>query len=133
MDDSFAAFTARVPVARFYDYRCEARDEQEATLVCPVRPDFLQTEGAVHGGVLATLADTAAVWLLWPRVPADRALVSVEFKLNFLRPAQHGAGDLVARARLIQGGRTVSVCDVEVSQARALVAKGLFTYLATAR
>jgi len=37
----------------------------------------------------------------------------------------------VARARLIQGGRSVSVCDVEVSQGEALVAKGLFTYLTT--
>jgi uncharacterized protein (TIGR00369 family) len=56
-------------------------------------------------------------------------MTSIEFKLNFLRPAVAGAGDLHARARIVKQGRQVILCDIEVAQGGELVAKGLFTYL----
>ena len=126
---TFEDFVARVPIAHQHGYREVARTEDSVTLACSVLPEMLQTEDWVHGGVLSTLADSAAVWLLYPGVPDDRALTSIEFKLNFLRPALGDAGDLVATARLVRRGRTISLCDVEVSQDERLVAKGLFTYL----
>ena len=130
MDDpAFARFVERVPVARFLGYRLVSRTDSEAVLAAPVRPELLQVDGCVHGGMIATLADTAAVWLLYPDIPEDRTLTSIEFKLNFTRPARLEAGDLLARARLVKRGRTVALSDVEVSQSDQLVAKGLFTYL----
>jgi uncharacterized protein (TIGR00369 family) len=130
MDDpAFARFVERMGVARFLGYRLVSRTDNEAVLAAPVRPELLQVDGCVHGGMIATLADTAAVWLLYPDLPEDRTLTSIEFKLNFTCPARLEAGDLVARARLVKRGRTVALSDVEVSQGDQLVAKGLFTYL----
>ena len=103
--------------------------ETEVELAAPVFDSSLQVDGWVHGGVLATLADTAGAYLLYRSLPPDRSMTSIEFKLNFLRPAVADAGDLRARARLVKQGRQVTLCDIEVAQGGELVAKGLFTYL----
>lgn len=99
-------------------------------LALPLQPRFLQGHGIVHGGVLATLADSAAVLALFPR-PGDaaRGLSSIEFKLNFLRPARLDAGDVHALASVVRRGRRVGVAEVGLHQAGAEVARGLFTYL----
>ena len=78
---------------------------------------------------MATLADTCAAYLLYPKIPDGWSMTSIEFKMNFLRPAALDAGDLLSRASLVKFGRTVALCDVEVFQADSLIAKGLFTYL----
>lgn len=104
--------------------------EDSVELALPLQARFLQGQGIVHGGVLATLADSAAVLALFPR-PDDAAqgMSSIEFKLNFLRPALPDAGDVHALARVLRRGRRVGVCDVELAQAGRTIGKGLFTYL----
>ncbi len=79
--------------------------------------------------MLATLADTAGAYLLYRGLPPGRRMTSIEFKLNFVRPAVADAEDLHARARIVKSGRQVTLCDIEVAQGAELVAKGLFTYL----
>jgi acyl-coenzyme A thioesterase PaaI-like protein len=56
-------------------------------------------------------------------------MTSIDFTLNFLRPALLERGELLARAVLVKRGRTIALADVDVEQAGQLVAKGLFTYL----
>lgn len=107
-----------------------AASDEAVELALPLQPRFLQGQGIVHGGVLATLADSAAVLALFPRAgDAARGLSSIEFKLNFLRPAVLAAGDVRARASVLCRGRRVGVCEVELHQAGRLIGKGLFTYL----
>ncbi len=125
----YQKFVERNPVIRLFGYEHGAHSETHAELHLPIREDFLQVEGRVHGGILATLADTTAVYLLYLKVPDGWSMTSIEFKMNFLRPATLGAGELLSRATLVKLGRSVALCDVEVSQAGSLVAKGLFTYL----
>ena len=46
-------------------------------------------------------------------MPADSGVLAVEFKINLLAP---GAGDsLIARARVVRSGRTLTICQAEVS------------------
>ncbi len=125
----FEAFLTGMPIGRSLGFRLVERSATLATLTMPVRVDLLQIEGVVHGGVLATLADSAAVFLLCADLPDERKMTSIEFKMNFLRPALLGKGDLFARALLVQRGRKVALCDVDVLQGEVLVAKGLFTYI----
>ncbi len=99
-------------------------------LTIDVGNQHTQRERFVHGGMLATLADSssglAAMTLLEER---DNAL-TVEFKINFLRPA---VGErMVARGRVIRAGRRVSVMEADVFAVSAgvetPVAKALVTY-----
>jgi uncharacterized protein (TIGR00369 family) len=84
----------------------------------------------VHGGgIIASVADTAAVYALIGRVEKSEQMTGVEFKINFLRSATFDGRPITARDTAVRSGRTIGVCDVEVSQKEQLVAKGLFTYV----
>ena len=101
----------------------------EARVRLPVRPDFLQEEGVVQGGILAALADATAVYLLMEGAPAERSMTSIEFKLNFLSAARLERGALEARATIVRRGRRIVLCRSVVEQDGRPVAQGLFTYL----
>jgi len=118
-----------MPAARLLGMELGARSDREAHVSLAARPELLQVDGVVHGGILATLADTAAVHLLYPQLASERSMTSIEFKLNFLRPATAGGGPIDARARVAHMGRKVCLAEVDVEQAGKIVAKGLFTYL----
>ena len=118
-----------IPVNKFFQYELISRSGEETVLSMEVREGFLQEEGLVQGGILSAIADTAAVYTFYPDLAADETMTSIEFKVNFLRPATPGRGPLVARAKVIQRGRKVGLCDVEVSQSDAVVLRGLFTYM----
>jgi len=122
-------FVESMPVAKHLGLRFLERTESAAAVALPLRAEFLQVAGVVHGGIIATLADTAAVYLLLGGGRPERAATSIEFKLNFVRPALLEQGELLARAVLVKRGRTIALADVSVEQAGKLVAKGLFTYL----
>ncbi len=96
-------------------------------------PEFEQETGVVHGGILTSLADTAAVYCFMPDLGDGNAMVGVELKINFLRPALPGKGEILARATVLRRGKRLGVCEVDVSQGESHVARGLFTYLFTSR
>lgn len=119
----------KVPVNRFFKYRLISRSDTYAEIALPLRPGFLQEEGVVQGGILCALADTTAVYLLYPDLSETRTMTSIEFKMNFLRPALLKNGELRACSTLVKKGRKVALCEVEVFQKKKLLAKGMFTYL----
>ena len=118
-----------VPVNKFFNYTLVSRSSEDAVVSMEVRDEFLQEEGVVQGGILSAIADTAAVYTFYPDLDENETMTSIEFKVNFLRPALPGRGPLVAKASVVQRGKKVGICDVEVSQSEALVLKGLFTYM----
>jgi uncharacterized protein (TIGR00369 family) len=78
----------------------------------PYRKELTQQHGYVHGGALATLADSAAGYAAFSLMPADASVLTVEYKLNIIRP---GLGDrMAARATVIKGGRTITVVESNV-------------------
>jgi uncharacterized protein (TIGR00369 family) len=125
---------SRIPCNRLLGLTLRARDESGATVVMAPRPELAQEYGVVHGGFLAALADTAAVYALLPKLKSDERMTSIEFKVNFLGPGDPSGGELVAKATIVKAGRTVRVVTVDVRQeARESgdprhVLTGLFTY-----
>ncbi len=88
----------------------------------------LQPFGIVHGGVLATLIDTATFWAAFMRLPSDAGLVNIDLKLNYLQPAL--AGRLTAVGRCIRPGRTLSYTEAHVYDASGeLLAHGTSTLM----
>lgn len=118
-----------VPVNRLFGWQLRSQSSEHAEIVLPLKPDYVQEEGVVHGGIITAAADTAAVYALLPNLPAETTMTSIDLKVNFLRSVLPAGGDLVARSRVVQRGRRVALCDVEVFQDGKLAAKGLFTYL----
>ena len=92
-------------------------------------PAMSQEYGVIHGGLLATLADTAAVYALHPFLAAGERMTSIEFKVNFLAAALADRGEVVATSSVVKRGRTIAVASVDVRQGEQLVATGLFTYI----
>src|SRR6266568_7260098 len=69
------------------------------------RSQLSQQDGFVHAGVLASLADSAGGYAALSMLPKGSRVLSVEFKLNFMRPA---LGDTIrARGRVLKTGRTI--------------------------
>jgi uncharacterized protein (TIGR00369 family) len=80
------------------------------TLELPVRPELLQQDGFVHGGVVSYLADNALTYAGGGALAAP--VVTAEFKINYVRPAlgEH----LIARAEAMAVSKTQAVCRCDV-------------------
>ena len=78
-------------------------------LTMPYRKDLTQQHGFIHGGIISTGLDSACGYAGFSLMSADTAVLTIEFKINFLAPAK---GDLIAfRGRVVKPGRTVTVCE----------------------
>jgi uncharacterized protein (TIGR00369 family) len=89
----------------------------------------MQPFGIVHGGVLATLIDTATFWAGFMRLPEDAGLVNVDLKLNYLKAVT--GGQLRAEGRCLRAGRQLSYTEASVfDEAGELVAHGTSTLMA---
>ncbi len=89
--------------------------------------------GVVHGGALASVADAAmGVSLATLTDPHTERPITVELKINFMAAVVEG--ELEARGRIIQRGRTVAVGEAEVTDAEGrLVAKAMGTFVIRGR
>ena len=76
------------------------------------RRELTQQHGFVHGGVLASIADSAAGYAAFSLMPAEASILTVEYKLNLLRPGQGEA--MIARGRVLKPGRTLTVVQSDV-------------------
>jgi uncharacterized protein (TIGR00369 family) len=89
----------------------------------------LQQDGYVHAGVLATIGDHSAGAAAATLAGPDEGVLTIEFKINLLRPAK---GERVrCRAQVLRQGRTISVVESEMLAVRGgdekLVAKSTVT------
>ncbi|WEF25976.1 PaaI family thioesterase [Paracoccus sp. S3-43] len=101
------------------------------TIRLPFRSDLTQQHGYFHAGGTASVADTAGGYAGFTLFPDDSSVLTVEFKLNLMNPAQ---GDrLEAVGRVIKPGRTLTICQLDVwgvtADRRVHVATGLQTLI----
>jgi uncharacterized protein (TIGR00369 family) len=99
-------------------------------LTIDVGNQHTQRERFVHGGMMATLADSSSGLAAMTLLDEGDNALTVEFKLNFLRPA---VGErMVARGRVIRAGRRISVMEADIfavtGDVETPVAKALVTY-----
>lgn len=83
-------------------------------LRCEIRPHHLAHNGYLHAGTVIALADTTAGFGCIASLPEGaESMTTIELKANFLGTVRDGA--LASEGRLVHGGRTTQVWDVEVS------------------
>ena len=113
--------------ARQFGFRLESAEQGRAVLRMKVQPRHMQIHGVVHGGVLASLADTAGGLALYLALPRGSRAATVEMKMNFLEPVQ--SGTVFAEARILRQGKYLAVveCDMKDDGGR-MVGKSLMTF-----
>ncbi|RZT76286.1 uncharacterized protein (TIGR00369 family) [Azospira oryzae] len=78
----------------------------------PHKPEVTQQHGFIHGGVVGMIADSAAGYAANTLTPADASVLTVEYKMNLLAPAD---GELlIAQGTVLKYGRTLTVTRAEV-------------------
>jgi uncharacterized protein (TIGR00369 family) len=83
-----------------------------AVLRLPFRAELAQQHGFFHASALTTLADTAAGYAAFTLMPEGAAVLTVEFKMNLLRPARGAVA--LARAEVLKPGRTLMAVRADV-------------------
>ena len=82
------------------------------TIRLPFRSELTQQHGYFHAGGTASVADSAGGYAGFTLFPHDSSVLTVEFKLNLINPAQ---GEyLEAVGRVVKPCRTLTVCQLDV-------------------
>jgi uncharacterized protein (TIGR00369 family) len=94
-----------------------------------VSDQHLRTLGIAHGGLVATLLDTALGWAAGSKAPDGLDVVTAQLNINFIRPARPGEV-LIAWGEVQHAGRRTAVARGEIQTADgALVATGSATFM----
>jgi uncharacterized protein (TIGR00369 family) len=96
-------------------------------IALPASPSVSQQHGFIHAGAIAAIADSAAGYAALTLMPAGVGVLTTEFKINLVAPAN---GDrIIARGRVVKAGRTLTLAQSEVTTENATEEKlvGLLT------
>ncbi|MDD3762453.1 MAG: PaaI family thioesterase [Nevskiales bacterium] len=111
------------------DFKLRAVDYDSCRVELDIAQKHFQPLGIVHGGVMATMIDTATFWAGFMRLPEDAGLVNVDLKLNYLKAVV--GGRLIAEGRCLRPGRQISYTEASVRNEHGeLVAHGTSTLMA---
>jgi len=110
--EDVAVSFARQPIMKLIGARLSLVEPGVVEITLPYRADLAQQHGYLHAGVVTTIADSACGYAAFTLMPAGSNVLSVEFKVNLLRPAQ--GVEFVTRAEVIKAGRTLTVVHADV-------------------
>ncbi len=117
----------KVAYARFLGLElCELKSG-DVTVCLDVRDEVKQNHGVVHGGAIASLIDTASAFVILTAIDENERVTTTDLTIHYLRPVT--LGRMLARARIVRGGRRRFVVNVEVENDGALTATAVTGYL----
>ena len=117
-----------VPFAHLIGIELGEFERGAATLHLTVRDSLRQNRGVVHGGVTASLIDTASAFAILTLLEPDQSTTTIDLTIHYLRPLLEGKA--TAHARVLRAGRRLIVVTVDVQdEAGKLVATALTSYL----
>ncbi len=117
---------------RFCRFKAENAEWGAFRSSVKIEEEHRQQDGFIHAGVMATMADHTAGYSAFTTVPENMQILTIEFKINFLRPAF--GESLICNSRVIREGRQIIVSESEVFDIRngnqVPVAKAMVTLMA---
>ncbi len=90
-------------------------EEGEVRIDCPFSAGLTQQDGFFHAGVLTSVVDSACGYAALTMMPENARVLSVEFKVNLLRPA--ACDKIIAIGKVIKAGKQLTVCEGTVYDA----------------
>ena len=118
---------ASVAYAKFLGLElCELRSG-EVTVCLDVREELKQNQSVVHGGAIASLIDTASAFVILTAIEAGERVTTTDLTIHYLRPIK--SGRMLAKARIVRGGRRRFVVNVELENDGVLAATAVTGYV----
>ena len=105
---------------------CELKSG-DVTVCLDVRDEVKQNHGVVHGGAIASLIDTASAFVILTAIDENERVTTTDLTIHYLRPVT--LGRMLARARIVRGGRRRFVVNVEVENDGRLAATAVTGYM----
>ena len=116
-----------LPFARLIGMRLEDLRLDEAVISIEMRDDLRQPSGVLHGGVTATLIDTAMAFAVRTRLEKEAKTATIDLTVHYLRPLVDGKA--ICTGRVIRAGKRVFTVSADVhNEEGKLIATGLSTY-----
>jgi uncharacterized protein (TIGR00369 family) len=101
----------------------------EVELAMPFAAEFTQQHGFLHAGTVTTALDSACGYAAFTLMAPGAAVLTIEFKSNFLAPAQGESFHF--HGRVIKAGRTITVCEGQAFARSGTEEKMIATMTAT--
>lgn len=121
------AFEA-VPFAHLIGMQLGEMKRGAATLHLEVRDELRQNNGVIHGGVVASLVDTAAAFAILTLLKSNETTTTIDLTVHYLRPLLKGR--VIAKAHLVRAGRRVLVISIDVfNEDETLAATALTSFI----
>lgn len=116
-----------LPFAQLIGMRLVDIRPNEAVIEIEMRDDLRQPSGVLHGGVTATLIDTAMAFAVRTYLTDTEPTATIDLTVHYLRP--HIEGKAICTARVVRPGKRIFTVSAEVHNADGkLIATGLSTY-----
>jgi uncharacterized protein (TIGR00369 family) len=121
-----------VPFAKFLGIQLESIEPGRATMSLQIREELKQNAGIVHGGVVASLIDSATAFAILPLLKDDERTTTVDLTISYLRPLVNGK--ISATAKVVREGGRIVVLSAELHDDQGnLSATALSTYIKLTR
>ena len=116
-----------LPFAQLIGMRLVDLKPDEASIAIEMRDDLRQPSGVLHGGVTATLIDTAMAFAVRTRLGIDEATATIDLTVHYLRP--HLSGTFTCTAKVVRAGKRIFTVSAEVhNEEGKLIATAISTY-----
>ena len=117
-----------VPFARLLGIEVDSVEPGHAVLSMQLRHEHMRNNAIAHGGVIATLIDSAMAIAIMALLDENEHTVTVDLTIHYLRPVPEGSAK--ASARVVRAGRRVVTVSAELFDAEGkLAATAISTYL----
>jgi uncharacterized protein (TIGR00369 family) len=104
----------------------ERADDGSARISFEAREEHLNPAGTLHGGVLATLVDTAMGTAVRSTIEDGDVPATSQLTVTYLRPGRPGTVEVTARVRT--RGEHLTVCEADVEQDGRSLAHAVATF-----
>ncbi len=119
----------KFPFQEILEVQLVGHTESDITFEMTVKEKHLRTLGIMHGGVTASLLDTALGFAAGLKAPDNHFVVTVQLNVNYIRPAWQGE-KLISRGELQHSGNQTAVARGELRTAEGtLVASASGTFM----
>jgi uncharacterized protein (TIGR00369 family) len=123
-----AATLHNLPFAKMMGMRLVDLRAGEAIVEIEMRDELRQPAGVLHGGVTATVIDTAMAFAIIPGLADGERTTTVDLTVHYLRP--HFDGTITCTARVVRAGKRIITLSADVVNSEGrLLATAVSTYL----